>query len=158
MKFEKPEPFEAEKEKGIEQIDLRELSAGDRVKIETGDDPENISIYEMTILGREKGRPRVDAKKQYFYKGEARDKSRFTARWVAGGFDLPSYGGDEKFKGQKLSKEEKEFLNNLVKPGDHLYFETIKTPKENSTTVANMTMPIRKIMELVKKVEKTKEK
>lgn len=157
MKFEQA-PFGAEKEKDIEQIDLRELKSGDFVKIETGDDSENVSIYDMTIIDREKGRPRMDVTQQYFHRGEPKDKHEFTARWVAGGFDLPSYGGKEKFKGQKLSKEDKELLNNLVKVGDNLRFETVKDKKDNSTTVAMMTTPVRKIMELIKKTKKTKEK
>ncbi|TSC88852.1 MAG: hypothetical protein G01um10143_749 [Parcubacteria group bacterium Gr01-1014_3] len=150
MKFEKPELPRAEKEKNIEQVDLRELVNGDRVSIETtgGNDK---TIYKITLIGREKGRPLVNVKDEWFHSGNLEKSEEFIARWVAGDFDMKSYSNNA---GRGLSKEEKEDLRNLIKVGDKLLFENVKDKDGNTRERAMVSEVISGILEVIKKETK----
>lgn len=151
MKFEKPELPRAEKEKIIKEVDLRELSKGDRVSIEISNKKDR-SIYKITLTGRENGRPLVSVEEEWFSSGNLEKTEEFIARWTAGDFDMKSHSDN---LGQGLPKEEKETLRNLVRVGDSLYFESVKDKNGNPRERARMGGgPISKILEVIKKETK----
>ena len=146
MSIENPKFNKAEKPI-LEEVNLKDLKKGDKIVIEVG----NKTIYEITLLGREKGNANVRLKISKYSTDNPKQPQikELTAR-MPGGFEMDKVediGND-----RVVTKEGIGIMKDTIKTGgEHtLYFENIKDLDGKPYAKQIRTAPVSKILEVDK--------
>lgn len=130
-------PKTEKKEEGeeVEEVKFKDLEKGDKLMVETGDEEDGISRYEITVEGKRKHALRVSVRSEW-----GKETGEFTAR-IMGGLTMEK--GETSGLIKISGKEEKNCL----------YFQNLRDAKTELRTGAMRTRPIGKIL-VIKKEEK----
>ena len=138
----------------LKEINLKDLKKGDKIVVETRNG-EDIEIYEMTLLGRERGSANVQLKitKRLAKDPEHPQVEELIAR-MPGGFEMNKV--EDTKEGRVVTKEGRGLMKDMIKTGgEHtLYFENIKTIDGERYAGKMRTTPVSKILEVNKQERK----
>jgi len=151
MNIEKPQFNKPEEKPVLQEINLKDLKKGDTVVIEVG----NTTIYEITLLGREKGSANVKLKisKYSADNPEQPQIEELTAR-MPGGFEMDRI--EDVGNNRVVTKKGIGIMKDIIKTGGEntLYFENIRDLNGELNAKQMRTQPVSKILEIEKQNKK----
>ena len=150
MSIENPQFNRLEEDPMLKEVNLKDLRKGDKVVVETKND-KDIEIYEITLLGRERGSANVKLKITRYRASDPEHPKveELTAR-MPGGFEMnrvEDIGND-----RVITKEGAGIIKDTIKAGGEytLYFENIKDLDGEPSAGKMRSAPVSKIVEVNK--------